>query len=437
MTSAELTEPTPTGGSLAGAAPTPPWRKVLALVGGQGISLAGDFVLLIAMAWTAVQLGGAGAVTTLVLAATIPRTIMLVVGGPVADTVGPHVVLLRTTLARALLLAIGAVVVASVHALWPLVIIAALEGALLGFASPSAGSIMPSLATGDQLARANSLWATVARLAPIVGAPFGAWLIAAGALWPAMLLVSVVCLVSLACIVYVTRSLDRPIVPDGPGQNLLRRSGDGVRLLAGYARLRWIFVCAFCLDLAFGWPIEVALPVLVKQRGWGVGAIGVVVAAFSAGALISGAVGTVLAHRIPLMVRLVLTGVGIAAGIVAMAMMPSVAALAAVGAAVGLMSGLNGPAIVTVYQQAAPKHRMGTAMSTLTLAGIGTGPTSIALFGALALVLGLHTTWLVCGVVALVGPLAAVLALRHPVVEPPAPAPPPARTEPSLSATAA
>ncbi|MFC6982593.1 hypothetical protein [Streptomyces cirratus] len=124
-----------------------------------------------------------------------------------------------------------------------------------------------------------------------------------------------------------------------------------------------------------------------------------------------------MAHRIPMFVRLVLTGAGLAAGILVMALMPSVASLTAVAAGVGLLSGLNGPAIVTLYQQSAPEERMGAAMSTLSLAGIGTAPISIAVFSSLSLALGVQTTWLLCGAIAFVSPLAAVLALRHPAEE--------------------
>jgi len=101
----------------------------------------------------------------------------------------------------------------------------------------------------------------------------------------------------------------------------------------------------------------------------------------------------------------------------AMAAAPSVLTLAATGFAVGLMCGLNGPAIVTTYQQAAQaasREKLGASMSMLSLAGIGAAPVSVALFGALTLALGLQTTWLLCGLVALIGPVAAALALRHP-----------------------
>ncbi|PMR60343.1 MFS transporter [Verrucosispora sp. ts21] len=395
-----------------GVQATVQWRKVITLTASQGLSLTADYVLLVALAWTAVQLGGVGAITTLMLAGTVPRALTLIFSGPIADSLGARFVLLRTTSARAVLLATGAVVVFTTPWFWPLVVVAAIEGVLLGIGSPAAGTLMPRLAQGEQLARANSLSSLVTRLAPIIGTPIGAWLIATGELWEAMAVVAATCGVSFAAMWVVTRGMaggDRT-----PGENMLRRSGDGIRLLRTYGRLRWLFICAFLLDMAFGWPIEVALPLIVDGRGWGVGSVAVVVVAFSCGAIAAGVTGALLAHRIPLMVRLVVTGVGIGLGILAMAAMNSVFTLAAVGALVGLMAGLNGPAIVTVYQQASPRARMGTAMSMLTLAGIGTVPVSIVVFGALSAVIGVTATWFVCGFVALAAPVAALRALRQP-----------------------
>jgi MFS transporter, DHA3 family, macrolide efflux protein len=388
------------------------WRKILALLTGQGISLTGDYVLLIALSWTAVQIGGERAVTTLMLAASIPRTVMLIFGGAIADTLGPRFVLLRTTAGRSVLQGGGALVVLSLHHFWPLFIVAFTEGVLLGLGSPSTGSIMPELAEGDQLDRANSLYATVLRVAPIVGAPAGAWLITVGQVWQAMLVVSVTSLTAFCALLYVTKGIPRP--EPSTGVSLIRRSMDGFSLLARHGRLRWFFMSAFVLDMAFGWPIEVALPLLVKQRGWHVEVIGVVIAAFSAGALATGVLGALVAHRLSLQVRLVLTSAGLAAGILVMALMPSVVGLAAVGAAVGLLSGLNGPAIVTLYQRSAPKSKMGAAMSMLTLASIGAGPLSIVVFGGLAALIGLQAAWVVCGALAFSAPITAAIGLRCP-----------------------
>lgn len=392
------------------------WRRVAVLVAGNSLSLAGDFALLVALGWTAVQMGGAAAVTTVVLAMTVPRALMLTVGGAVVDGRGPRFVVLRSTAARVVVLAAGAAVVLTTDVFWPLVVIAVLEGVLLGLSSPATGAMMAMLATGGQLVRANSLYGTTLRVAPIVGAPVGAWLIAAGGLWRSMLVVAVVCAVLFAGLLYVTSGMTRP--SSTGEENMLRRSGAGFRLLAEDRKLRWLFVSAFCLDLAFAWPLEIALPLQAARQGWGVGAVGVVVATFSAGALAAGGLGVLLAHRIPLRVRLVASGLVMAVGVGAMALMPTTATLAAVACVVGAMCGLNGPAVITAYQQAAPPERMGVAMATIALSAVGTAPVSIAFFSAVSLLIGVQATWVLCGVAALAGPFAARQALRRPASVP-------------------
>lgn len=399
------------------------WARVGALIAGQGVSLVGDSMLLIAMSWTAVQMGGSGAVTFLILCATIPKALMLVFGGAVADLLGPRFVLLRTASGRAILLAAGAVGVYFAENIATLAVILVVEGVLLGLGAPSFGSILPKLAPGPNLVRANSLYATVTRLAPIAGAPIGAWLIASGELWPALAVVTVTCLASLTALVFVTRDLPRPAESVSLRQvtvskALLHRSADGLRLLRANTRLRWLFISAFTIDLAFNWPIAAALPLLADERTWGVSAVATVIAAFSAGALTATAVGALIAHRLPLVFRLVASAGMIGAGLLLMAVMPSVVSLAAVAFVVGLASGLNGPAIVSLYQDAAPADRMGAAMATLAIAGIGTAPFSIALFGSLSALIGVQATWIVCGAIALSAPLSAVAALRTPKPEP-------------------
>ncbi|MBX6724192.1 MAG: MFS transporter, partial [Dactylosporangium sp.] len=94
--------------------------------------------------------------------------------------------------------------------------------------------------------------------------------------------------------------------------------------------------------------------------------------------------------------------------------MPTTVALASVAFVVGAMCGLNGPAVITAYQQAAPPARIGIAMAMIALSAVGTAPISIAFFSAISLLIGVPATWVLCGVAALAGPFAAVRALRRP-----------------------
>ncbi|WP_156755253.1 MFS transporter [Actinokineospora pegani] len=386
------------------------WPRMGTLVSGQAVSLIGDSMLSIALSWSAVRLGGAGAVTLLMLCSTLPKAVMLLVGGAVADALGPRFTLLRTTSGRVVLLALGAVGVLVAESLPVLAVIAVVEGVLLGLGGPSFGTILPRLASGDDLLRANSGYSTVTRLAPILGAPLGAALIAVGHLWMAMAVVSLTCAVALACLAHVTRGMRAR--PDPARTPLLRRSLDGFRVLGRSTRLRRLFVSSFLIDFCFGWPLLAAVPLLAVERGWGVGAVGSVIAAFSGGALASTALGAAVAHRLPLFARLVVSGFVLAAALLAMAFAPDPVVLSAIAFGAGAASGFNGPATVTLFQAAAPPGQMGSAMAALALAGIGTAPFSAAVFGGLALLVGVQATWVTCGVIAFAGPVVGILALR-------------------------
>ncbi|MFC5076104.1 hypothetical protein ACFPN0_31980 [Kitasatospora cinereorecta] len=73
-------EPSSTTSAPAGTGPGVDWPRIRSLVVGQAAVQAGSFALLIAMSWTAVQLGGHGAVTFVILASTLPRALMLLFG---------------------------------------------------------------------------------------------------------------------------------------------------------------------------------------------------------------------------------------------------------------------------------------------------------------------------------------------------------------------
>ncbi|MCG7524266.1 MFS transporter [Streptomyces sp. OfavH-34-F] len=417
------------------AGPAPDWRRIGSFVTGQAAVQCGSFALIIAMNWTAVQMGGRSAVTCVILASTLPRALMLLFGGALADTLGPRAVVLRATATRLAVLAVGALITAGADSLWPLVAVAVVEGSLLGLTGPASGVLLTRLAPQEHLGRANSLFSMVMRLAPIAGSPLGAWLVVAGGLSGAMLVAAAGCAVWLLCAFHVTRGMVRPARGAGSGPSLFRRSGDGLLLLARHPRLRWMFVACFCMDFAFLWPAEVALPLRASGEGWGIGAVAAALSAFSVGALVSAAAGAALAHRIPAPVKLVVTGTGLAVGLGAMALVPSPPVLAAVAGAVGLCSGMNGPALVTAYQQAVPEGKLGAAMSTFSLSSIGAAPLSLAVFSSLSAALGVTGTWLVCACLALCSPVAATLALRAPATRK-APVPPGAPAAPEPTATA-
>jgi DHA3 family macrolide efflux protein-like MFS transporter len=386
------------------------WGRVGLLLSGQGISLIGDQVFFIAAVWAAAQLGGALAVTWVTLAESVPRALAMIFGGVICDAFGPRAVLLRTTGVRIAVLAVAVGVAASAQSVPLLVVVAALEGLLLGLGSPSFGTLLPRMVSRESLGRANSIRTMVARFAPILGSPFGAWLVATGHLSVALAVVCGGCMVSWLCLAPSTRSIDAPrTVSSVP---LWRRSGDGVKLLMADQKLRLLFLSGLCLDFAFAWPMNPGLPEVVMNRGWGVYAVGLLIACWATGALMSAGLGALLGDRIPLSVRLVGSGFGIAVLLTGMILAPTLPAMAGLAVLLGICSGQNGPAIVTLYQQAAPRDQLGVAMSMVSLSGIGCAPLAYAACGAVASLSNPSIAWFCSALIAFGGPLAAARALR-------------------------
>ncbi|MCG8925200.1 MFS transporter [Lentzea sp. CC55] len=403
--------------TVSDARPSPPrrspWSRVGVVLGGQGVSLIGDQVFFIAAVWAAAQMGGTTAVTLVTLAESVPRALAMIFGGVLCDALGPRVVLLRTTSVRIAVLAVATVIALTSPSVWLLVVVAALEGALLGLGTPSFGTLMPRMVDGEQLGRANSVRTMVARFAPIVGSPFGAWLVAEGQLPVALGVVTVGCVVALLCLAPVTKEISAPTGAPS-GVPMWKRTGDGLKLLRSDRKLRLLFLSALCLDFAFAWPMNPGLPVLVIDRGWAVSAVGLVIACWAGGALAGAGISAVVGERVPLSIRLVGSGIGIGVLLVGMVLAPSLAVMAVLSAALGVCSGLNGPAAVTLYQKAAPADRLGTAMAMLALAGIGCAPFAYALSGALAGLTSPELAWAVTALVAFGGPITAARALRIP-----------------------
>ncbi|RZU53354.1 putative MFS family arabinose efflux permease [Krasilnikovia cinnamomea] len=390
------------------------WGRVSLLLAGQGTSLVGDQVFFIAVVWAAAELGGTAAVTWVTLAESVPRALAMIFGGAVCDAFGPRAVLLRTTGVRVGVLAAASAVALTAESVPLLVAVAAVEGALLGLGTPSFGSLMPRMVPAAELGRANSLRTMVGRFAPIVGSPFGAWLVATGHLAGALAVVCVGCAVSLGCLLPATRALTPPPPTTGPRVPLWRRSGDGLALLRHDRRLRMLFLSSLCLDVAFAWPMNPGLPAVMIDRGWGVAAVGILIACWAVGALASAGLGALLGDRIPVPIRLVGGATGIAILLTVMIFAPTLPLMAAVAAALGFCSGQNGPAAVTLYQQAAPPDRLGAAMALVALSGIGCAPLAYAAIGALASLTSPTVAWTASALVAVGGPVAAARALRIP-----------------------
>ena len=123
------------------------------------VSLIGDGIFIVALAWQVYELSNAPTALSLVgLAMTIPNVVFLLIGGVVSDRFDRRRVLVAADLIRGL--AVAAMGVLSLNGtieLWHLMVLAAVYGGGTAFFGPAFDAIVPDLVASDLLIQANSL----------------------------------------------------------------------------------------------------------------------------------------------------------------------------------------------------------------------------------------------------------------------------------------
>lgn len=181
-------------------------REFRLFLSGQAVSVLGDRMVAVALAFAVLEVGGSTSDVGLVLAAAaLPLAVSVLVGGVVADRASRRAVMVIADVVR-----VGsqgtmaALLVSGIAEVWMLALLAAVTGAATGFFSPASTGLLPEVVPAEQLQAANALRWSAVSAGEIVG-PLAAGLLvaAAGAGWAiaadaATFAVSAICLVLLA-----------------------------------------------------------------------------------------------------------------------------------------------------------------------------------------------------------------------------------------------
>ena len=259
----------------------PRYRVWLAAV---GASLLGTQVLAFGMAWAAA--GFSGLLAGVVLAAlTLPRTLLLLVGGAVADSAGPRRVLLTGDAAMlGSTLVLAAVLVTAGISPALLVVAALVTGVVDAFYLPASGTLPRLLVAPEALPRAMAARQLVGQAAASMGAPLGGLLVALAGLTAAAVFDAATFALMLGVLLLLGRHLPAPPPASADGGALWRRALDGVRVVAADRVLRGatLLVVVAAASLI---PVPALLvPVLARQRDWPAAQAGLVVGAVAVGA---------------------------------------------------------------------------------------------------------------------------------------------------------
>ena len=384
---------------------------------GMTVSLIGDGIYTVAIAWQVYELSNAPTALAVVGAAwMVPQVLLLLLGGAISDRVDRRqVMMLSDAIRGAAIATMGVLAVTGALELWHVICLVALYGVGSALFTPAFTAMVPQLVPRELLLQANSLGQFVRPLAVrFLGPALGGWLIAAFGPGVAFL-TDAGSFAASATAILLMRSRPQP-------------SGDARRSIArdvqeGFVFVRsqtWLWGTLIAVTIAmlfFLGPVYVLMPYVVKNSlGGGADGLGLVFAAGGAGAILA---SLVLGQRsLP---RRPITALYVAWALSAFALVGYALATAlwqAMLVSFVSIAALTTGGIIwsTVLQRLVPSGMLGRVSSIDWLLSFGLAPVSYALTGPVAGALGAEDTLLQAGAISgcvLLGFLLLLPGIRH------------------------
>ena len=375
----------------------------------KALSDAGDAIFTIAFAWTAVQIASPAVAGLVVAAGTLPRAIVLLVGGAYADRKDARrLMVLFNALRVVVLVGVAVWCLAAQPTVAVLLIASVAFGLCDAFFEPAAGTMPRQLVSTADLPAYSALSQTLSRLGTMAGSAMGGFLVAAFGLSGSAGLNTLTYVVVIVFIVLWLRP--RFALPRASAeQSVLRGVADGFRYLGRERATRTLVIALSGLNLAVGPAISIGLPLHATAHGWGAGAVGVFEALVGGGAM-AGAL--VVVRRRPRreaiggFAALMVQGAGIVALGVGSPIVVGAGSLA-IGFTAGFASALLGS---TFAATAAPDY-LGRLGSILRLGDDCLMPVAMALFGLIA---GILPLWVPFALYGGAMALLMIMPLRNP-----------------------
>lgn len=369
---------------------------------GLTVSLLGDGIYLVAIAWQVYELSNAPTALSVVgVAWTVPLVLFILLGGVVSDRFDRRKVMIAGDAVRALAIGtMAALSLAGILELWHVIVLVGVYGAGEAFFGPAYAAIVPDIVPRHLLVEANSLAQFMNPLAlRMVGPALGGVAVAALSAGGAFLLDAGSFAFSAAVLLFM-RPRPARRAAEVTVRSALRDIGEGFRFVRSQKWLWGTLLAASVSLLAFWGPVEVLVPYVVKNTLDGNARdLGVVFAAGGVGsilaALVVGQRG--LPHRHVTVMYLSWTvSVALIAiyGVVSELWQAMTVSFVEAGlATVGLI------VWQTMMQKLVPGELRGRAESADWLVSVSLVPVSFALTGPVAHVVGVQATLIGAGAV--------------------------------------
>lgn len=256
----------------------------------KALSDAGDAVWTIAVAWTAVQIASPAIAGLVVAAGTIPRALVLLLGGAIADRTDARRVMILVNALRTAVLLVAALWALSAAPTVAMLLVATIAfGVCDAFFEPSAGTIPRRLVRPADLPDYSALGQTLSRLGTLAGSAAGGFLVAASDLGGSASANAVAYVVVIAFLALWLKP--RFVLPRAAGAgSVLHDVAAGFRHLRENPSTRILVIALSGLNLASGPAGAIGIALQATAQGWGAGAVGLFEAMIGGGAMIGSVV---------------------------------------------------------------------------------------------------------------------------------------------------
>ncbi len=375
-------------------------RDFALLWSGMTVSLLGDGIYFVAIAWQVYELSNAPTALSVVgIAWTLPTIVLLLVGGVLSDRFDRRRLMVASDVIRGSAIAtIGVLSVAGTLELWHLLGLVAVYGAGEALFAPAFQAIVPDIVPQDHIVQANSLDMLMRPLGvQLLGPALGGILVASVGAGGAFLLDAASFGVSAACFLAM-RPRPLTMAKSAVERSAVREVGEGFRFVRAHTWL-WgtLMAAAIFLLVSFG-PQQVLLAYVVKNDlGGSAEDFGLVLAAAGLGAI--GAAIAMGQRRLPRRhITLMYVAWGLASLPIAVWGIASQLwqlMLASVVRGAGATAGMV--VWMTLMQTRVPRALLGRVSSLDWLVSLGLIPVSFALTGPIAEAAGARETLIGAG----------------------------------------
>ena len=277
------------------------------LLGAGLISLSGDWVLRVGLAYYVYALTGSTVASAgMLLASFIPQIVLSSLAGVFVDRWDPKRTMVVTNLALACGL-LPLLLVRHPRDVWVVFVVVAWEGAVQQFFAPAEQKMLPLVADPAQLPTVNALYGQNRELSRLLGAALGGALVAAGGVVPVVLADLASFVVAAAfCLSLPLVESGRGPAPTGRGwtnlgsrvRGLRDEWADGLRLSTRESVLRALLIFLAIVSVGEGVMGTLFAPFVRSVLHGGGGDFGLINAAQAAGGIGGGLVAASLGRRL-------------------------------------------------------------------------------------------------------------------------------------------